>query len=241
MVAARLAVVIAAAAAMNGLIGAATGGAGAAGGAASGRTVAVKLAVARSAAPPSQAAPGGRVVAHQIHIEGVSAPVLVSASELEQAEHGQQASTAAPAAAPTAATPTPAAPTPAPAASPAPAPAAAPAPAPAPAASHSTSTPSSSAGATGTSGNGTDLGTFMVTCYDIHGQTATGDQAGPQSVAVDPAVIPLGTKIYIDGVGYRTADDTGGSVTGHHIDIWESSYSACADFGRQYRDVHQLS
>jgi 3D (Asp-Asp-Asp) domain-containing protein len=196
VVAARLAVVIAAAAAMTGLIAAT---AGAAGGPTSGRTVAVKLAVARSAGPPSQAVPGGRVVAHQIHIEGVSAPVLVSASELEQAEHGQQASTTAPAAAPAA------------------------------------------AAAPATSGNGTDLGTFMVTCYDIHGQTATGHQAGPQSVAVDPAVIPLGSRIYIDGVGYRTADDTGGSVTGHHIDIWESSYSACADFGRQYRDVHQLS
>ena len=80
-----------------------------------------------------------------------------------------------------------------------------------------------------------------MTCYDNEGRTASGDQAGPDSVAVDPSVIPLGSQIYIDGVGYRRADDTGGGVRGHHIDIWEPTYSDCANFGRQYRDVHRIS
>ena len=38
------------------------------------------------------------------------------------------------------------------------------------------------------------LGSFLVTCDDLTGVTASGDMAGPQSVAVDPSVIPLGTR-----------------------------------------------
>lgn len=156
--------------------------------------------------------------ASEVHIESVSAPVVLTAAQLQDAE---------------AAAPPPAGPT-----------TASSAPAARPHAPTSNSTASSSTASNSTasnpgSGPGSDLGTFTVTCYDIHGQTATGDEAGPQSAAVDPSVIPLGTHLYIDGVGYRVADDTGGAVQGHHIDIWESSYSACAAFGRQYRDVRQ--
>lgn len=39
------------------------------------------------------------------------------------------------------------------------------------------------------------------------------------TIAVDPTVIPLGTTVYIEGVGFRTAQDTGGAVKGQHIDI----------------------
>lgn len=84
------------------------------------------------------------------------------------------------------------------------------------------------------------LGTFMVTCYDLTGVTASGALAGPQSVAVDPGVIPLGTQLYVDGVGQRTADDTGGAIIGHHIDIWEPSYTQCVDWGVQDRAVYRI-
>jgi 3D (Asp-Asp-Asp) domain-containing protein len=56
-------------------------------------------------------------------------------------------------------------------------------------------------------------------------------------VAVDPQVIPLGTEIYVAGVGDRTADDTGAAIVGNHIDIWEPTYAACADWGVQDRAV----
>jgi 3D (Asp-Asp-Asp) domain-containing protein len=84
---------------------------------------------------------------------------------------------------------------------------------------------------------GTPLGTFEITCYDIQGRTASGAETSSSTVAVDPSVIPLGTRIYIQGVGYRTAQDTGGAIQGHRLDIWEPTYSDCAAWGVQNRSV----
>ncbi|HWE54556.1 MAG TPA: 3D domain-containing protein [Acidimicrobiales bacterium] len=89
--------------------------------------------------------------------------------------------------------------------------------------------------------NGTPLGTFEVTCYDIHGRTASGAETSMSTVAVDPSVIPLGATIYIDGVGQRTAQDTGGAIKGHRLDIWEPTYSDCANWGVQDRSVWRQS
>ncbi|MDA8046209.1 MAG: 3D domain-containing protein, partial [Actinomycetota bacterium] len=91
--------------------------------------------------------------------------------------------------------------------------------------------------AAATGGSGIALGTFGVTCYDLSGSTASGAPTSMQTVAVDPSVIPLGTTIYIAGVGERTAQDTGGAIIGHRLDIWEPTYAACADWGFQYRNV----
>jgi 3D (Asp-Asp-Asp) domain-containing protein len=90
-------------------------------------------------------------------------------------------------------------------------------------------------------GPGRDLGQFMATCYDNEGETADGQQAGPESVAVDPSVIPLGTHLWIQGVGNRVADDTGGAIRGRRIDVWERSASGCQNFGVQYLDVREVS
>jgi 3D (Asp-Asp-Asp) domain-containing protein len=86
----------------------------------------------------------------------------------------------------------------------------------------------------------TFLGSFLVTCYDLTGVTASGEMAGPESIAVDPSVIPLGTQIYVQGVGLRTADDTGGAIIGDHVDIWEPTYYACANWGAQVRAVYRV-
>jgi len=53
-------------------------------------------------------------------------------------------------------------------------------------------------------------------CNDI---TATGMKAGYGVVAVDPKVIPLGSKLYIPGYGLAVAGDTGGKVKGNKIDL----------------------
>mgnify|MGYP001155130649 CR=1 FL=1 len=39
-------------------------------------------------------------------------------------------------------------------------------------------------------------------------------------IAVDPSVIPLGTKVYVEGYGEATAEDTGGAIKGHKIDVF---------------------
>ncbi len=51
------------------------------------------------------------------------------------------------------------------------------------------------------------------------GTTATGTGVYKGIVAVDPRVIPLGTRMYIPGYGYGIAADTGGSIAGNHIDL----------------------
>lgn len=51
------------------------------------------------------------------------------------------------------------------------------------------------------------------------GITATGTTVRKGTVAVDPSVIPLGTRMYIPGYGYGTAEDTGGAVIGNIIDL----------------------
>ena len=51
------------------------------------------------------------------------------------------------------------------------------------------------------------------------GNTATGTVVRKGTVAVDPRVIPLGTRMYIPGYGYGVAEDTGGAVIGNIIDL----------------------
>jgi 3D (Asp-Asp-Asp) domain-containing protein len=85
--------------------------------------------------------------------------------------------------------------------------------------------------------SGRSLGVFVITCYDLQGSTASGVETNLSTVAVDPSVIPLGTSIYIQGVGSRVAQDTGGAIVGNRLDLWEPSYAACMDWGVQSRQV----
>lgn len=62
-------------------------------------------------------------------------------------------------------------------------------------------------------------------------QTSTGATCTQgRTIAVDPSVIPLGSKVEINGHTY-TAEDTGGGVKGNHIDIYFASHSATQAWG----------
>ncbi|MEG2570833.1 MAG: 3D domain-containing protein, partial [Clostridia bacterium] len=66
-------------------------------------------------------------------------------------------------------------------------------------------------------------------------------------IAVDPRVIPLGTRLYITSMdgkrwvyGYAVAADTGGAIKGNKIDLFFNTEAECYDFGRQKAKVYIL-
>ncbi len=63
--------------------------------------------------------------------------------------------------------------------------------------------------------------------------TFTGMLAGFGIIAVDPNVIPLGTRLYVPGYGYGLAADTGGAIKGHRIDVCYDHEWQCEEWGRQ--------
>lgn len=77
-----------------------------------------------------------------------------------------------------------------------------------------------------------------------YGITASGMQARYGVVAVDPKVIPLGTKLYITSLdgswtyGEAIAGDTGGAIKGNRVDLFFDSYSECINFGRRQAMVY---
>jgi len=92
------------------------------------------------------------------------------------------------------------------------------------------------------------LGRFKLTAYSGPqlGQaqpiTATGTTARVgRTVAVDPKIIPLGSRIYIEGLGERIAEDIGGGVKGHHIDVYLGTVPQAFHFGVQRGTVSVIA
>ena len=70
--------------------------------------------------------------------------------------------------------------------------------------------------------------------------TAIGIPATYGVVAVDPSVIPLGSRVYIPGYGMAIAADTGGAIVGYCIDLCMESYAEAMNFGRRVVTVYVL-
>ena len=51
------------------------------------------------------------------------------------------------------------------------------------------------------------------------------------TIAVDPNVIPLGSLVYIEGLGLRKAEDTGSAIKGHKIDVYIPDLQEALEFG----------
>ncbi len=121
------------------------------------------------------------------------------------------------------------------------------------AASYSAGAPTFS-GSTITTGTGEVLSVKSVlacqatayTCVGYTGTTATGTTARVGAIAVDPRVIPLGSRLYVvtdDGqyiYGYCTAEDTGGAIKGNIVDLYFNTWDECIQFGRRNCTVYVL-
>lgn len=81
---------------------------------------------------------------------------------------------------------------------------------------------------------------YTAECAGCSGITAIGRPAGHGIVAVDPRVIPLGTRLYIPGYGFAIAGDTGGAIQGNRIDLGFNSLSDALRFGRREVMVYRL-
>lgn len=80
------------------------------------------------------------------------------------------------------------------------------------------------------------IGEFEATAYCLNKQpTKMGICPRKGVVAVDQTIIPLGTRLYIEGYGSAIACDIGPAIQGRELDLWISGYEACVIFGR--RDV----
>jgi 3D (Asp-Asp-Asp) domain-containing protein len=92
--------------------------------------------------------------------------------------------------------------------------------------------------------------TMIATGYDpgprscgryANGLTATGVRARRGVVAVDPRVIKLGTRLYVEGYGYAIAADTGGAIKGNRIDLCFDTYEEAIRWGMRKVRVLILS
>ncbi len=76
---------------------------------------------------------------------------------------------------------------------------------------------------------------YTASCEGCSGITKTGinikDNPQKKVIAVDPSVIPLGSKVYVEGFGEAIAADTGGAIKGKRIDIFIPSEQDALDFG----------
>ena len=72
------------------------------------------------------------------------------------------------------------------------------------------------------------------------GTVARRNVGNYSSIAVDPRVIPLGTKLYVEGYGYAIAEDTGGAIKGDRVDLFFNSGSEAINWGVKWVNVYVI-
>ncbi len=91
--------------------------------------------------------------------------------------------------------------------------------------------------ASGVSGPAKATGTYRLkvdaVAYHLPGRTALGVPVGKGIVAVDPRLIPLGTRLHVPGYGPGLAADVGTAIKGRIIDLWMPSTAAARKWGRR--------
>ena len=87
--------------------------------------------------------------------------------------------------------------------------------------------------------------TFYCPCAVCNGVAGANTASGTtptegRTIAVDPSVIPLGSRVYVEGYGVFIAEDTGGAVKNNKIDILVSSHSRAYELGVKSANVYLL-
>ncbi|WP_443661410.1 3D domain-containing protein [Clostridium sp.] len=77
--------------------------------------------------------------------------------------------------------------------------------------------------------------------YTASGRKALRSPSGYSTVAVDPSVIPLGTRLYIEGYGDAIAADTGSAIKGNFIDLYFNTNNEACSWGVRYLKVHIIN
>lgn len=84
----------------------------------------------------------------------------------------------------------------------------------------------------------TYLGNWKITAYAATGNPCANGQYPTVGYTVACNALPFGSRIYIDGVGIRTVEDTDGGAMGNEwADLYLGDYTSCVNWGLQYRDV----
>ena len=86
---------------------------------------------------------------------------------------------------------------------------------------------------------------FYCPCATCNGRSDAKTKIGTRmaegrTIAVDSRIIPLGSRVYIDGYGVFIAEDTGGAIKGNRIDVCVSSHSRAYQFGIDHADVYLI-
>ena len=112
-------------------------------------------------------------------------------------------------------------------------PATAPAPAPPAAPTTTSATTTSSTPTTTPAPSGTRTLVVDAVAYHLPGKTASGLPVGVGVIAVDPRVIPLGTRVFVPGYGPAVAADVGTAIIGSIIDLWMTTTAQARAWGRR--------
>ena len=67
------------------------------------------------------------------------------------------------------------------------------------------------------------------------------DGRAVHGIAVDPNLIPIGSQLWIPGYGHAVADDTGGRIRGHHVDVRIQDYDRMLQWGCRKVEIYVIS
>ena len=92
---------------------------------------------------------------------------------------------------------------------------------------------------TSSTGSKTYMGNYKLTFYAGDSTTASGRTPRVNhTIAADTSILPMYSKVYIEGWGTYTVEDRGGAIKGKRIDIFDANNKIANQYGVKYADVY---